>query len=113
MIWTKDTLLDIMAYNPHHIDAIVTEPGSGFRWRVTNFYGHLDTHQRNESWKLLTSLHHQYQLPRPCLGDFNEIVSMSEKQGGAKRSQNQMEGFKNEINLCNFRDLGYNGSDFT
>ena len=38
---------------------------------------------------------------------------MSEKQGGAQRSQNQMDGFRNVINLCNFRDLGYNGSDFT
>lgn len=24
-----------------------------------------------------------------------------------------MEGFRNVINLCNFRDLGYNGSNFT
>ena len=31
MIWTKDTNLDIMTYSPHHIDAIFTEPDSGFR----------------------------------------------------------------------------------
>ena len=24
-----------------------------------------------------------------------------------------MDGFRNVINLCNFMDLGYNGSDFT
>ena len=24
-----------------------------------------------------------------------------------------MDGFRNVINLCNLRDLGYNGSDFT
>jgi len=113
MIWTKDTSLDVMTYNPHHIDAIVTKLGSGFKWRVTGFYGHSDMHHKHESWKLLTSLHHQYQLPWLCLGDFKEIVSMREKQGGAQRSQNQMDGFRNVINLCNFMDMGYNGSDFT
>ena len=113
MIWTKDTSLDIVTYDPHHINAIVTELEFGFKWRVIGFYGHSEMHQRHESWKLLTSLHHQYQLPWLCLGDFNEIVSMSEKQGGTQRSQNQMDGFRNVINLCNLRDLGYNGSDFT
>ena len=38
---------------------------------------------------------------------------MSEKQGGGQRSQNQMDGFRNVINLSNFKDLGYNGSNFT
>ena len=49
MIWTKETSLDITTYSPHHIDAIVTKPETGFKWRVTGFYGHLDTHQRHES----------------------------------------------------------------
>ena len=28
-------------------------------------------------------------------------------------SQHQMDDFRNAINSCNFRDLGYNGFDFT
>lgn len=63
MIWKKDVNLDIVTYGPHHIDAIVTETDSGFRWRITGFYGHPDTHKRNDSWKLLSSLHHQFHLP--------------------------------------------------
>ena len=63
MIWKKDVNLDIVTYGPHHIDAIVTETDSGFRWRITGFYGHPDTHKRNDSWKLLSSPHHQFQLP--------------------------------------------------
>lgn len=82
MIWKKDIKLDIVTYGPHHTDAIVTETNSGFRWRITSFYGHLNTHKRNDSWKLLTFLHHQFQLPWLCLRDFNEIISMEEKRGG-------------------------------
>ncbi|KAK9996877.1 hypothetical protein SO802_021563 [Lithocarpus litseifolius] len=63
MIWKMDIKLDIVTYGPHHINSIVTETNSGFRWRITGFYGHPDTHKRNDSWKLLTSLHHRFQLP--------------------------------------------------
>ncbi|XP_075645538.1 uncharacterized protein LOC142616585 [Castanea sativa] len=33
--------------------------------------------------------------------------------GGALRSQQQMDGFRNVVNFCGFADLGYCGSDFT
>ena len=113
MIQKKDTKLDIITYSPHHIDAIVTESSSRFRWRITGFYGHSNTHKRNDSWKLITSLHHRFQLLWLYLRDFNEIISMGEKRGGVQRSQHQMDGFRNAINYCNFRDLGYNGFEFT
>lgn len=38
---------------------------------------------------------------------------MKEKQGGVQRSQHQMDGFRNAINSCNFKDLDYDGFDFT
>ena len=38
---------------------------------------------------------------------------MDEKWGGANRSQNQMDGFRNVINSCGFKDLGYSGTDYT
>ncbi|XP_023914218.1 uncharacterized protein LOC112025766 [Quercus suber] len=46
-------------------------------------------------------------------GDFNEILSNSEKQGGTIRSQQQMDGFRKVVDYCAFQDLGYCGSDFT
>ncbi|KAL0012555.1 hypothetical protein SO802_007663 [Lithocarpus litseifolius] len=52
-------------------------------------------------------------LPWICFGDFNEILSMEEKLGGLSRSQNQMEKFRNVVNYCGFKDLGYVGPDFT
>ena len=48
-----------------------------------------------------------------CLGDFNEILPAIEKAGGPKRSQQQMEGFREAINICGFQDMGYEGLDFT
>ena len=81
MFWTREVNLDINSYSGNHIDAIVRESDGNFLWRITGFYGYLETHCRYESWRLLAFLHSQFQLPWLCLGDFNEILSISEKRG--------------------------------
>ena len=62
---------------------------------------------------MLQHLNSQYQMPWACLGDFNEILSTTEKARGLDRSQQQMKGFREAINICNFQDMGYEGPDFT
>ena len=52
-------------------------------------------------------------MPWFCCGDFNEILSMNEKVGGAHHPQSQMEGVRQVVNSCYFQDLGYRGLDFT
>ena len=68
---------------------------------------------KGESWNLLHFLNAQYQLPWACLGDFNEILKVSEKWGGTKRTQQQMEGFRQVVQACGFQDLGFEGGKFT
>ena len=38
---------------------------------------------------------------------------MEEKLGGVVRTQQYMDGFRDAINICGFKDLGYRGLDFT
>ena len=64
-------------------------------------------------WNLLKALSKKLQLPWLCFSDFNEIVSVGEKMGGARRSQKQMDDFREAINCCRFMDLGYCGPEFT
>ena len=81
MFWRKEVTLEIKSYSRHHIDAVVTKEASGFRWRLTGFYGHLETHRRKESWRYLNTLNCQFNLPWLCFGDFNEITSVNENLG--------------------------------
>ena len=106
LLWKKDILVEVQGYSDNYIDAIVTNPTIGFKWQITGFYGHPETHHRKESWNLLRDLNRRYKMPWMCFGDFNEIISMEEKKGGAVRSQRQMEDFRNAIHQCGFRDLG-------
>jgi hypothetical protein len=46
-------------------------------------------------------------------GDFNEIISLSEKSSGSRRSSLQMSSFQSTLRDCNLCDLGSKGQKFT
>lgn len=50
-------------------------------WHLIGFYGNPDTSLQAESWKLLKELSGLYLLPWLVIGDFNEIICSSEKEG--------------------------------
>lgn len=52
--------------------------------------------------------------PQSCMfGDFNEILEMHEKEGGALRWERQIDAFRAALGVCECRDLGYRGNIFT
>ena len=48
------------------------------------------TSKRTEGWKMLRMLNSKPNLPWCCFGDFNELLEVKEKSGGAQRSHNFM-----------------------
>uniref|UniRef100_A0A2N9IE82 Reverse transcriptase domain-containing protein n=1 Tax=Fagus sylvatica TaxID=28930 RepID=A0A2N9IE82_FAGSY len=52
-------------------------------------------------------------VPWCCMGDFNELVRIEEKQGRHTRSERQMQLFRDVLDDCGFVDLGFNGPKFT
>ena len=52
-------------------------------------------------------------LPWLVAGDFNEILSDDEKLGGNNRLQSQMAGFRDALDACWLKDLGFVGNKFT
>ena len=46
-LWKKEISVDVQSYSDRHIDAIITED-SGFKWRITGFYGNPEVHRRKE-----------------------------------------------------------------
>ncbi|GAV90094.1 hypothetical protein CFOL_v3_33503 [Cephalotus follicularis] len=47
------------------------------------------------------------------MGDFNEILTRSVKEGGVMKSERQINEFKHTLNDFMLRDLGYRGCPFT
>lgn len=105
--------LCIRSYSSGHIDSTVRDSTTGQLWRFTGFYGHPEVSHRKFSWELLCCLKNFDDLPWICGGDFNEILVNSEKIGGNPKPQGQMEAFKEALDNCGLRDLGFHGARWT
>lgn len=113
LLWKPETMVAIQGFSRWHIDAHITCNKTGITWRITGFYGHPDTGKREETWSILESLGRENQLPWLCIGDYNEIVTQSEKFGGRLRPVRQLDRFRQAIHRYGFQDLGFIGTPFT
>lgn len=80
---------------------------------VVGIYEWLAGEHKHRTWELMRSLRNIWEAPMVFFGDFNEIASMTEKDGGAVRSERKIDAFRGVIDDCGLRDLGYRGSIFT
>ena len=112
LLWTDELDLHIRTFSPHHIDAVVN-PRVDDAWRFTGFYGAPEVVNREDSWAVLRHLASQFDMPWICLGDFNEITRLGEKSGGPIRSERQMQQFRDCLDFCGLKDLGFSGLLYT
>ena len=113
MLWMEDAQVVIQSYSKYHIDVSLGQIGNGTAWRLTGFYGDPKTIKRRDSWQMLRKLKNSSQLPWMCIGDFNEILSDSEKLGGALRPQTQMSEFRKVLEDCELTEISSVGGKFT
>ena len=76
-------------------------------------YGDAKTHLRFKTWDMLKYIKSASTLPWVCMGDFNEVLHRSEHVGVRERSNTQIAGFRDMVDVCGFRDLGYEGRSWT
>lgn len=81
LFWGKNVQVVLLSFSRDHIDVRIESSGRSW-WRLTGFYGVANVSQRGQSWELLRRLAGMYSLPWACVGDFNEVLCMSEKLGG-------------------------------
>ena len=91
-MWKNELDLHIWTFSPYHINAMVN-PRIDDAWRITGFYGALETVNWEDSWSLLHCLSSQLDFPWVCIGDFNKITRLKEKLGGAIQLEKQMQDF--------------------
>lgn len=82
-------------------------------WKAIGIYGWPDAANKFKTWQLMKNLCRKGGLPTTMFGDFKEITSLSEKEGGAVRSETQMDAFRETIDYCALCEMGFHGSCFT
>ncbi|XP_028099522.1 uncharacterized protein LOC114299052 [Camellia sinensis] len=87
--------------------------GSSIKWVVSFVYAPLNRRYTCEFWDLLRAQASNNRYPWLCVGDFNQVGSMWEKQGGVECSRHHIEGFQNWVFDYALMDLEFNGPLFT
>ena len=112
-LWGNEILVDLQNFSLRHINCSVETEATGSKRKLTGFYGPSVAAKRYEAWELLKYLANLNPTPWICVGDFNEVVSLSEKWGGGGRSSRQMRDFQLALEDCDLVDLGYRGLKYT
>ncbi|KAL0449473.1 UNVERIFIED_CONTAM: hypothetical protein Slati_1503700 [Sesamum latifolium] len=113
LLWKKSVSVTIQSFSNRHIDASIQADTRSPISRFSGIYGDPETSNRKNTWELLTRLKAQSIRPWLCMGDFNEILEDSEKEGGNTRPTWQMRDFRHALDLNGLFDLGFNGDPFT
>ncbi|XP_016725413.1 uncharacterized protein [Gossypium hirsutum] len=113
LAWNGNDVVQVYSYSSNHIDVEINEIENSKIWHFTDFYGNPNQSSRQESWNLLRHLNSSHSMPWCVCGDFNEIMYAHEKNGGAVRTERQMEKFRKVLEECELLDMGYRGQKFT
>ncbi|KAJ4838451.1 hypothetical protein Tsubulata_041033 [Turnera subulata] len=82
-------------------------------WLCTAVYANPDPQLKKECFEALLSFSQTVVRPWVLLGDFNEVTSAEEKQGGAPVNLLRCTKFREWIEDCHLIDVGYTGPKFT
>ena len=107
MLWDSSLSCSISGFSNNHIDLIIYE--SIGDWRLTGYYGFLERHRRRASWTLLRALAIRSSLPRVYIGDFNDLLSPSDKKGGVAHPGWLFRGFHGALTDCSLNELFLHG----
>ncbi|XP_042982759.1 uncharacterized protein LOC122311987 [Carya illinoinensis] len=113
LLWREEVGVEVYNFSQWHISVWMGKGGESARWLLFGFYGQPETAKRKESWNLLARLCPDSHIAWCVLGDFNEITSQSEKEGGRQSSESQMGAFREALKVNGLFDLGYKGNGFT
>jgi hypothetical protein len=81
LLWGDEVFVEVQNFSQRHINGLVKIFEFAESWQFKGFYGHPDTSKRYEAWVLLKFLAQQLSAPWVCIGDFNEVVALSEIWG--------------------------------
>ena len=101
LLCKKEDTVSVLGSSSNFINVQVTIEQLG-TWRFTGFYGHPDRNRRQESWAMLRQLAVSSTLPWCIMRDFNNLLALFEKRGGALKEATSANLLRNQRhNLLN------------
>lgn len=120
--WTSEVSISVFHSSKNVIAAKVTTSSglsnssvlsSQFCWLFTCVYADPIFNRRIQLWNKLLSIGAEFGGPWMCIGDFNEVSSIWEKQGGREVNSTRMECFNKFVSDGGLIDLEFKGINYT
>lgn len=111
--WWRDVNVKLCFYSTHHLAADICSEDNNTIWTAVDIYGWPEAKNKHNTWELMRNICLSCSSPILMFGDFNEIVGMHEKEGGAFRRDKHCDAFREAIYERGCYDLGYKGNIFT
>ena len=102
-----------LAKTEQEIHVTVKVLDSNHTWILSSIYACPRLVERRLLWNNLSSIANLHHLPWLMVGDFNELLSCNDKQGGNPLNPRRVQLFKDCLDTCGMVDLGFHGPKFT
>ncbi|KAL4362736.1 hypothetical protein GQ457_04G010410 [Hibiscus cannabinus] len=111
--WKDFISIDIMAISNQFIHTAYSDARSDFKCIITFVYASPNVRRCHVLWDQLEALNPGSDIPWVLGGDFNSIISSTERVGGSLRRSGVCRRFRDFILQLNLTDLGCEGPRFT
>lgn len=111
MLWKDSYQVDVLSSDIRIIDLKVTCGVSSFF--LTCVYGDPVQAKRRDVWDHIVSIGLNRDEAWILAGDFNELLSNEKKSGGAIRSDSSFWDFRNMVQNCKLREIGFTGNSLS
>ncbi|KAF7153351.1 hypothetical protein RHSIM_Rhsim01G0274800 [Rhododendron simsii] len=111
--WKNEVEINIETSIKNIVHTVISEKSTSHDWAGSFIYGSPNREGRDQAWEELTHIGRFESLPWLCIGDFNEVLSTSDKMGGSILSPRRLSSFHEMLTTCGLVDLGFKGPRFT
>jgi hypothetical protein len=113
LAWRHGVDLDCFSVSDNTIYAWCYSDPPNKPWLLTCIYGPPERKNKPRFWDSLLAEANNYFGPWMCIGDFNRILSQSEKYGGTPFACSSRDSFYSFLDSFGMVDLGFSGNPFT
>uniref|UniRef100_A0A2N9IBA5 Endonuclease/exonuclease/phosphatase domain-containing protein n=1 Tax=Fagus sylvatica TaxID=28930 RepID=A0A2N9IBA5_FAGSY len=113
LCWKSGVDIEITSQNKNLINALIFSDPPFSPWMLSAIYVPPIAHLRNVFWESLNKTGQSFCGPRLCIGDFNVLLSQSDKRGGRPFASSYTNIFGSLISDHGLIDLGFSGNPFT
>lgn len=108
VVWSVEVL-----ESSHHFVHLKVAFKGQIKWLITVVYASTSYVRRQQLWDDLSRIAQSHDCPWAVLGDFNCLLSDSERKGGASNPANRgREDFRRMLHDCSLVDAGFQGSQY-